>query len=530
MTNNDYWDEYYGFWDKFVEDWFNQRPNDPTDVVSREYKRCVKDLNFDELPVPYLGDHNKAKAVIINLNPGMSEPIPYGRHKGESAEATQCYANIDDPIGWLIKKFRDNFGKKYSDFIREYSCLNPKHRGREPYVCGVKWWQGIQRSTVGGRMDWIARVYEKALDASESIQGEKDKINPLEVFALELCPYHSLAFRFDDAGIDRLQHVKEFVVENVMRPALNVVVEKGLSFATAIGKTFAILLEKIGSDGKFGIAAKLEKEWWDESDDVVEDWPEARDNKTGEMRRVHRKYCLFALKDKNERLARFLVCAAPGSNGTPGEEFENVEKEQIIPYIKCHLLTNEWYEQLKPVKLRWWNYTGKKGVSLEKPKVRRPQAQQDMARGDVTLRGGSMTPEQRDDVLQMLRNKGIAGCRYQAGSKDFILFSKGTVGNFFIKENTRSIGFYGVETAIMREWADKRLRSFIGQNAIFNGWRLDVKKSSKSSPKGMWFRLRVDTHGWYDHREEVVAVAVTLYNELQRQGILADDFTASKFK
>ena len=190
----------------------------------------------------------------------------------------------------------------------------------------------------------------------------QDSIHPLEVFALELCPYHSKSFNLDDETAFSFDGEKigvlHFIVKRVLQPALNAVVENpSLPFAVAIGKPFAILLEKIGRDDKFGISAKLEKEWWEESDDVEDwQWPETRDDNTGEMRRVHRKYCLFALKDKNGHLVRFLVCAAPGSNGTPSEDFSlNIEKKLILPYVKNNPLTSELYESLTSKTLRWWS-------------------------------------------------------------------------------------------------------------------------------------------------------------------------------
>lgn len=366
-----YWQWYYDFWDKFVKDWFEQCPNKPSDEVSQAYKGCVGALNFDELPEPYYGTPEKGvKAVIINLNPGMSQTD----ERKESLEEEKFYSSKDTYKGKgphvkrsLVTEFADSCNKQYSKFVQKWSCLDPKYRHEKPDLCGVKWWQGLSQSEVGGRVKWIGRIYNKDLDVQTTPSGVKDSIHPLEVFALELCPYHSKSFNLDDEmafSFDgEKMNVLPFVVEHVLQPALHAVVENPpLPFAVAIGKTFAILLEKIGSEGKFGIAAKLEKEWWDESEDVENwHWPETRDNKTGEMRRVYRKYCLFVLKDKHGHLARFLVCAAPGSNGTPSEDFgRNIEKKLILSYVRDTPLTAELYEKMKPFPLRWWSHSNQK--------------------------------------------------------------------------------------------------------------------------------------------------------------------------
>ena len=366
MTSEIYWKEYYSFWDKFVKDWFEQCPNEPSDEVSQAYKVCVGALNFDELPEPYYGAPEKGvKAVIINLNPGMSQTD----EREESLEWEKFYSLKDTYKGKgphvkrsLVTEFADSCNKKYSKFVQKWSCLDPKYRHEKPDLCGVEWGQGLSQSKVGGREEWLGRIYNKDLDVKTSPRGVKDLIHPLEVFALELCPYHSKSFNLDDEmafSFDgEKMNVLPFVVEHVLQPALHAVVENPpLPFAVAIGKTFAILLEKLGRYDKFGISAKLEKEWWDESEGVEDwQWPETRDNETGEMRRVYRKYCLFVLKDKNGRLARFLVCAAPGSNGTPSKDFgRKIEKKLILPYVKNNPLTSKLYESLTSKTLRWWS-------------------------------------------------------------------------------------------------------------------------------------------------------------------------------
>lgn len=360
--NVNYWSKYRDFWDHFVKEWFEKRPDEPADQYSQAIKRCVGD-EFDELPEPYYGTPDEGvKAVIVNLNPGMSQTDDDARK--ENLERQKFYSLRDTYSGEglvsesLIREFSDACGKRYSKFAEKWSCLNPKFRGTN--LCGVKWWQGTAPSKVGGRLEWLARIYDKKLDAAKSIDSTRKRdgeLNPLEVFALELCPYHSKSFSFD-ANTD----VLPFVVEHVLQPAFHAVVEnRSIPFAVAIGKPFAVLLEKIGDDGKFGLSAKLEKEWWNDSEDVEKwHWPKVKDKGTCEYRQAYRKYCLFALKEKNGMLARFLVCAAPGSNNPPGKDFETIEKKQILPYVRDTPLTDELYGKLQPLPLHWWPRNSKK--------------------------------------------------------------------------------------------------------------------------------------------------------------------------
>ena len=205
-----YWKWYYDFWDDFVRSWFEERRGNLVCTeyrnVANEYRKCVKGLNFDELPEPYYGTPAKVvKAVIINLNPGMSQTD----ERAESLEREKFYSLKDTYEGKgphvkrsLVIEFADSCNKQYSNFVQKWSCLDPKYRHEKPDLCGVKWWQGTLQSKVGGRVEWLGRIYNKDLDVQTSPSGVKDSIHPLEVFALELCPYHSKSFNLDDENLD----------------------------------------------------------------------------------------------------------------------------------------------------------------------------------------------------------------------------------------------------------------------------------------------------------------------------------------
>ena len=299
MTSEAYWKEYSCFWDKFVKDWFIRRPNEPTDEISQAYNKCVQGLNFDELPTPYLGGGHNAQAVIIHLNPGGSAKDK----NGISLEETQLHSNINiGKKGWLIKYFRDNAGLSYSRHIDKWSCLNPSLRGHDPEVCGVRWWQGNDPSVVSGRMKWIKQIYNK-------------EITPESVFALELCPYHSISFGGLGKGIVYNNVVLPFIKEHVIVPAVKAVVGNNLDFAVAIGAQVARVLADLG--------ATCEKEWSYES--YTGSWP-----KNDKDKYVSRKYKLFNLKCEDGMNARFIVTwIASGGEGipAPSERFKEVEHE-----------------------------------------------------------------------------------------------------------------------------------------------------------------------------------------------------------
>ena len=399
--NKDYWDDYYSFWDRFVGNWFKEREQGfetPQDKDSKAFCHAVKGLVLDELPNPYFGDpKNGVDAVIINLNPGGSEK---DKDK-KSTDAAQCYSNLGKTdehgncIGWLMKKFVDDAECSYKWFVGNddenvnWSQLNPDLRWHKPEVCGVKWWQGLLKNEKEGeepysyegktktrkvihsssqRIEWMRRIYNNPW------------LDPAKVFALELCPYHSKNFDFDSKKLNdgERKHVFNFIADHVIHPALMTVAERNLDFAVAIGKTTAIYLEqqlkKIKGGEKYGIEARLEKEWWDGSDGIKEwGWPTAIDQKTHVERFTYRKYCLFALKDKDGRLARFLVCAAkgPGANSVPGKEFEeNIEKKLIREYVRTNPLTKESYERIQPSeKMRWWRKSRETRQPVNKTKV-----------------------------------------------------------------------------------------------------------------------------------------------------------------
>ena len=298
MIDEAYWNAYYQFWDEFVREWFESSAN-PQDEVSKLYREVVA-FNADELPDPYLGDPKSGvNAVFLNLNPGMSVRGKYGAFKGKNLETTKYYSNMDNPDGWLMREFRD--AASYRKYITKWSCLNPRLRGHEPEVCGVDWWQGNDPGKVGGRMKWVRQIYGN------------DQLCPSRVFAPEICPFHSQRF-----PTKRLEKLKGFIKDRVIVPAARAVIENGLPFAVAVGKTYAEVLTALG--------ARLEGEWSPKK--PMKGWPKnQKDNP------VNRTYGLYSFYVDEVGCARFLVTCAPGGNNPPRAEFASVEAE-IRQYAK----------------------------------------------------------------------------------------------------------------------------------------------------------------------------------------------------
>ena len=298
MKNENYWNTYYQFWDKFVREWFESGA-DPQDEVSKLYREVVA-FNADELPEPYLGDPKAGvDAVFLNLNPGMSVRGKYGAFRGKNLEATKHFSNVDNPDGWLIREFRE--AANYRTYSTKWSCLNPRLRGHEPEVCGVDWWQGNDPGKVGGRMKWVRQIYGK------------DQLCPSRVFAPEICPFHSQRF-----PTNRLDKLKSFIKDHVIVPAARAVIENGLPFAVAVGKPYAEVLTALG--------ARQEGEWSPKM--PMKGWPK---NQKGKL--VNRTYRLYAFDTEEVGCARFLVTCAPGGNNPPRAEFASVEAE-IRQHVK----------------------------------------------------------------------------------------------------------------------------------------------------------------------------------------------------
>lgn len=308
------WQKYYDEWDNFVKKWFERWPNLPSDGgVSEKLFRFIQtknaakqweSLDLNILPTPYLGFPDAGvEAVVMHMNPGLSEIAKYGKFSGKSTDATQSYANIDKPIGWLIREFRDNAECSYSAFLKAWSCLNPDLEGHNPQVCGWEWWND--------EMEWIRRVYDNAQMSSS------------KVFALELCPYHSKRF-----GVrQRSRFNKEllpFIREHVIDVAIAAVQENKLPYAVALGAEFYKIFDRL----EFPY-----EEWSFNKCETSCTWPpNSDDNPT---RRTYRLYTVTSMDGVNARI--LVTWAQATGNPPPSESFKEVEKA-ILMYANNNVL------------------------------------------------------------------------------------------------------------------------------------------------------------------------------------------------
>lgn len=301
--NNEYWNGYYHFWDEWCENWFKARGNDKAAITEEQNNVFynLKDsgnLDLNELPEPYLGKpHKGVDAVFLNLNPGMSA----------KNENSKFYSHKDDE-GWLIKEFI-RCKCKYSDYLTQWSPLTPKLRGLDPEVCGVSWWQGNDPDSVGGRMNWVRRIYGN------------NNICPSRVFALELCPYHSKKWNLDLNDVD----IKDFIINNVFIPAFTAVHENKLPYAIAVGRSIDLLLNDphVQNELNFHHLSSWTDKRNEENNSSLE-WPRNKDGYS-----INRTFNLYTFNLFGSKV-NILVTYAPGGNTTPAISFSQIEDD-----IRC---------------------------------------------------------------------------------------------------------------------------------------------------------------------------------------------------
>lgn len=332
----EYWDKYYLFWDTKIKGWFLARKNACHDSdLEKLYRDLVSGLIYDDLPEPYYGfPHCGVKAVELHHNPGISK---VGSTRNTGDERQKYYSHIEDGIGWLIRKFRDNCDCSYRKFVERYSCFMPSFRSRNPLVdgerkseiCGVKWWQGLESNSINNEVKWLGQIYGRELNPDD--KPDEVRLHPLEVFALELCPFHSGDFKASSRFADELRC---FMIKRVFGPAIRAVHENHLPFAVARGSKFKNFFD--------AMRAEREMEW--SHKDNVEGWPKHdRDGvKNGKVVKkkgtpINRTYRLYKMNACEGLSARFLVTWYSGAYDPPGDKFKDVERH-IRNYVAKHPL------------------------------------------------------------------------------------------------------------------------------------------------------------------------------------------------
>ena len=319
----EYWKEYYAFWDEQIRDWFTCRERDCESMLLRGFKQYVQGLDVDDMPEPYYGlPDNGMKAVVLHHNPAVSK---HDSQRNSCDEKQKRYSHIDD-AGWLIRKFRDKCDCSYREFVEHYSCFIPRYRSENPEVdgkvekeiCGVKWWQGLQKKTIGGEIKWLGQIYGMSINPDD--MPDTERLHPLEVFALEFCPFHSIDFIVRNKK-SFYSDMKGFVVERIFKPAIRAVRENNLPFAVARGSKFRDFME--------GMDLQHEKEWSYTGN--ISGWPtHKKGDKQGNM--INRTYRLYKIDDGEGMCARLLLTWYNGGYNPPSNKFEDVER-QIRKYV-----------------------------------------------------------------------------------------------------------------------------------------------------------------------------------------------------
>ena len=337
--DKDYWEKYYEFWDTQIKDWFKERENNCNSELARSYGQHVRGLVFEDLPEPYYGSPDKGvKAVVLHHNPGISTE---GSRRNTGDERQKYFYHIEDDLGWLIRKFRDKCCCSYHKFVENYSCLIPRYRSRTPEVdgqsekeiCGVKWWQGLSKDLVDNEVKWLAQIYGKIPNPDNKPEkADRARLHPLEVFVLEMCPFHSKDFKVNSKFFKTM---RSLLMKQVFGPAIRAVRENDLPFAIARGGKFRDLLEAMG--------LQCEKEW-SHADNVI-GWPthendRVKDGKVVKKKgeNINRTYRLYTIKDDAGVSARILLTWYSGAYNPPTDKFKDVE-QLIRQYVSDHPIT-----------------------------------------------------------------------------------------------------------------------------------------------------------------------------------------------
>lgn len=322
-----FWEEYFSYWDEVIRDWCEKKGK--AEGEPRNLFGCGN-LTYNELPEPYILKTNRrfpqgaVKAIMINFNPGTSTEL----------ECVKCFCRneIDPKGGELLQKLIGECKGSYRRWVSRYGCLlNEYSEELRSMIPGVEWWQGREEDKGnGGRMRWINQFYR---------QLYQDSVSPEEVFALELCPYHSKSaptgmFSRDGKKSSKDDELLEFEWKRVFKPAIVSANENGVSCIVCVGKGVINAMKSCLGDDVNHV------ESYDPSNKSIKRlWPQVGGGGV-EKKLVQRGYELFEFRDGGYgRWAdvRKTLCDLPdkvhilgvwakGSIKLPDENFMRVEK------------------------------------------------------------------------------------------------------------------------------------------------------------------------------------------------------------
>ena len=327
ITVQNYWSwetDFYDFRDNFVKNWFKTRPKN-TDELELAFS-FLGGLCLDALPEPYIGSHKNARAVVVNYNPGLSEPEDYSKFVSQQMHKEGTSTN-------LIKSFKEECLKSYKKFSRKWNPLTAVDD-----IPGRSWWKV--------RFQWIKRM----CDAFQLRSQNGGSVTESEVFGLELCPYHSknfrlhLPFKKSDESVMRTT-LREHILRHVLIPSINVIISNQLPCLICIGAQIGqylgyeyeaiVFVEKwsngkkyVWHDGKWSMTGPCKK------------WPPKQSCRSYELLMVDLTHSMWGgLIDSRTsyQTIPILVTYTTGSNNVPSEKFLTVEKAFVSRILRRNL-------------------------------------------------------------------------------------------------------------------------------------------------------------------------------------------------
>lgn len=285
--NDNHLDLFIQFWDEYILSWFHKHDAYKTgDVFLDSMTMLLSDL----MPEPYLGNPNKGccSIAILNFNPGYNGDI-------------EEYNLIESIV-------REQDGMKYSKvalkfpYIQDQGNLSDENQIYQKFK-GAKWWKN--------KRFWLDHLVRAS---------QKDIVENLLPFALELCPWHSKNWdskRF----VNTLENLKfkDFVDNNVITPYIGAISNSLCGFGVCVGKSFGQVLPIFGFE------------------DITSSFPNKELIQKEGIKLIGSKQRYYRIYKHQEQETIVLNTWHVGGNHTPSPEFWHEEKV-IIQYIVNELI------------------------------------------------------------------------------------------------------------------------------------------------------------------------------------------------
>lgn len=186
--------EYIEYWNDFMANWIEH----PDEMFNKDLlkikhsERNGKQLVYDFLPQPYLGNPYECSAITLNLNPGGL--IDSRKH----------------PNGYFVEELKNS--KNYFEYAKEF----PQLKKNSPF------WNN--------QINWINRLVDQ--------ETENNKLP----FAIEICHWHSEKWKNfaldDDELIDYFEKMVFDIIDIVIK-------NSSLKTVLSIGKQYTEIYKKL---------------------------------------------------------------------------------------------------------------------------------------------------------------------------------------------------------------------------------------------------------------------------------------------